>query len=296
MYSTRMSRTSGKIRAFTLIELLVVIAIIAILAAILFPVFAQARDKARQTSCLSNLKQISTASMMYQQDYDETWPLTWTGGAGGSGYIWTIPLDSDSQADKDFENSLAAVSLNTYIKSAGVWKCPSATLDWAGEPQPPLTEAEVKGFNFSYLINGYLHAWPAAMSPAPASVIAFSEATGKQFMRGWFAPFPLPRNADGSDMTLFDPGVTGNCGGAVASSFSFTSISRATNWQVHGKGQNYAYMDGHVKWQATPGGNSPWATLPENGQPASGGTRYGAGAATGWCNTWFYQYGPVLRQ
>ena len=58
-------------RAFTLIELLVVIAIIAILAAILFPVFAQARDKARQTTCLSNIKQLSLGVLMYAQDYDE---------------------------------------------------------------------------------------------------------------------------------------------------------------------------------------------------------------------------------
>src|SRR5689334_4966527 len=62
-------------KAFTLIELLVVIAIIAILAAILFPVFAQAREKARSISCMSNLKQIGTALMMYVQDSDETYPI-----------------------------------------------------------------------------------------------------------------------------------------------------------------------------------------------------------------------------
>src|SRR3954464_13938987 len=61
-------------RAFTLIELLVVIAIIAILAAILFPVFAQARDRARMTACLSNMKQIGASLMLYVQDYDETYP------------------------------------------------------------------------------------------------------------------------------------------------------------------------------------------------------------------------------
>ena len=66
-----------KKRGFTLIELLVVIAIIAILAAILFPVFAQAREKARQTSCLSNLRQLGTGMMMYVQDYDDTYPSVW---------------------------------------------------------------------------------------------------------------------------------------------------------------------------------------------------------------------------
>src|ERR687884_230020 len=70
-------------RGFTLIELLVVIAIIAILAAILFPVFAQARDKARSASCLSNLKQMGTAWMMYTQDYDEMFPSSCPGDQVG---------------------------------------------------------------------------------------------------------------------------------------------------------------------------------------------------------------------
>src|SRR5438045_1074204 len=73
---------------FTLIELLVVIAIIAILAAILFPVFAQARDKARQTSCLANNKQIATAAIAYVQDYDETFPTAFGRRSDSGAYAW----------------------------------------------------------------------------------------------------------------------------------------------------------------------------------------------------------------
>src|ERR687888_166883 len=77
-----MHHRMGQRRGFTLIELLVVIAIIAILAAILFPVFARARESARRSTCLSNLKQIGTATLMYLQDYDDTYP---------SGLVLAVP-------------------------------------------------------------------------------------------------------------------------------------------------------------------------------------------------------------
>ena len=101
-------------RGFTLIELLVVIAIIAILAAILFPVFAQARAKARQTSCLSNTRQLGTALMMYYQDYDEVILLNSYGGAATA----TTPLGS-SWAD----------TLQSYVKNRDVLVCPSAVFN-----------------------------------------------------------------------------------------------------------------------------------------------------------------------
>src|SRR5579883_3220187 len=85
--------------AFTLIELLVVIAIIAILAAILFPVFAQARAKARQITCTSNLKQLTGAWLMYAQDYDETWVTTSKGYPNYSGC-------SDDGSDRNDANYL----------------------------------------------------------------------------------------------------------------------------------------------------------------------------------------------
>ncbi len=93
-----------KRHGFTLIELLVVIAIIAILAAILFPVFARARENARKSNCQSNLKQIGTGLTMYVQDYDEMTPLTWYA-----------------------PNNNARSLLDPYLKNTGVWKCPSST-------------------------------------------------------------------------------------------------------------------------------------------------------------------------
>ncbi|BDI30496.1 hypothetical protein CCAX7_25470 [Capsulimonas corticalis] len=101
--------------AFTLIELLVVIAIIAILAAILFPVFAKAREKARQTSCASNMKQLGLAVMQYVQDSDETYPSAW--GSDVCTQTWRQMVYN-------------------YVKSADVYRCPSnpAGKDAAWDP------------------------------------------------------------------------------------------------------------------------------------------------------------------
>ena len=111
----------GKKFGFTLIELLVVIAIIAILAAILFPVFAQAREKARAISCLSNLKQMGTAAMMYVQDYDEIYPLAATIDAGGNRVDWRVVL---LPYIKNGTVGAATVVDTTVI--GGIFSCPSA--------------------------------------------------------------------------------------------------------------------------------------------------------------------------
>src|SRR5881409_6940 len=105
-----MERTmkSARRRAFTLIELLVVIAIIAILAAILFPVFAQAREKARQTACLSNMKQIGIGLIMYASDYDSQYPPSQLGTNGAPNLVSWPQI------------------MQPYIKNEQVFVCPSS--------------------------------------------------------------------------------------------------------------------------------------------------------------------------
>lgn len=113
-------------KAFTLIELLVVIAVIAILAALLFPVFAQAREKARQAACASNLRQLGLAFQQYAQDNDELMPGATDGGNGGAGvrggwmffYSWGAGVNTD-----DFDPAQGSVF--PYIKNTAIFICPS---------------------------------------------------------------------------------------------------------------------------------------------------------------------------
>jgi prepilin-type N-terminal cleavage/methylation domain-containing protein/prepilin-type processing-associated H-X9-DG protein len=112
---------------FTLIELLVVIAIIAILAAILFPVFAQAREKARSSTCLSNCKQIGTGLHMYLQDYDGAYPFSWFGPYG-------------------FD-----LALHPYVKNKAIWACPSNKVP--PTPWPGYKGTGLEGVVRSYAMN-----------------------------------------------------------------------------------------------------------------------------------------------
>ncbi len=124
--AARNAFTRVKRSAFTLIELLVVIAIIAILAAILFPVFAQAREKARQISCISNMKQIGTASMMYVQDFEETYPLSKFVDSTGATSDWRVVLTPYiKNGNPGTVSNNAAGDGAVKSVSGGVFSCPS---------------------------------------------------------------------------------------------------------------------------------------------------------------------------
>src|SRR5438477_6652637 len=124
----------GKTPGFTLIELLVVIAIIAILAAILFPVFAQARERARATACMNNCKQLGLALDLYKQDYDGTWPIWWNGPSNPTG-------------DYPYGHYWSGIIL-PYTKSYAIRKCPSDP-----KPAPSNPDVNINGAVLSYASN-----------------------------------------------------------------------------------------------------------------------------------------------
>ena len=141
-------------KAFTLIELLVVIAIIAILAAILFPVFARARENARRSSCLSNMKQMGLGLMQYTQDYDEKYPCP-----GDTGYDGEERNTDGSAAKASWRQKIYP-----YVKSTQLFACPSNTrnADIADLGAPGVANAPVPQMPVSYLINYNLYVSPGS--------------------------------------------------------------------------------------------------------------------------------------
>ncbi len=246
--------------AFTLIELLVVIAVIAILAALLFPVFAQAREKARQTACLSNMKQINTGLLMYAQDNDETLPADVVSPSINGGNSRSVPYDRQIAA---------------YVKSDAVYACPGDTANRATPSNnDDLWDGSYKNkfLRRSYAITNILRTQEGldrgespdknsgmvdhalAQLAQPAETISFAES---------WATFPLDDGTIGSDSvigsgsgsTLLDCDTAKLPGRAKPSSLPIDNFTTCANYanlkesmaRGHAEQGNYAFADGHVK-------------------------------------------------
>lgn len=229
-HSKRASRSG-----FTLIELLVVIAIIAILAAILFPVFARARENARRASCQSNLKQLGLSIAQYTQDYDESYMV------------------GSSIGDWPCAQSYAAFNwpqiLQPYIKNVGVFVCPS-------DPKNDYTDPSYLTISYGYNRTitfgsscGAAAKMAAFNSPVKTVVLfevedAITDVGGGGSLSG--APF-----GNGVEWGLWGSGTyatgnMGNRGPGTASSYPFWGIKSLEG--RHFAGANYLMADGHVKW------------------------------------------------
>jgi prepilin-type N-terminal cleavage/methylation domain-containing protein/prepilin-type processing-associated H-X9-DG protein len=214
--------------AFTLIELLVVIAIIAILAAILFPVFARARENARRTSCVSNLKQMGLAAMQYTQDYDEglpvalfaiTAPYTYPDGKEWNAGYWYWPQ-----------------VLYPYHKSTQVFYCPSS-------PDPNQSSPRRLNYGANEMVITY--GTPTASTPlkipaivSPASTYMFLDASDIRIH---------PARGNTVLQNYYVPGL-GEAGGTCPSTISDYSDCMSGR---HFGGVSVAFADGHVKWLKT---------------------------------------------
>ena len=214
-------------KGFTLIELLVVIAIIAILAAILFPVFAQAREKARQASCLSNLKQIGTAIQLYTDDYDETMPCG----------LFTNYPDNDTDNNNAYTYYGMPNMLDSYIKNWGIWKCPSFPHTSNLGDIPGLITGTFGGF--------YYYRCQRAYTTNSKSLVAtdFWNATRKQ--NGHRAAVTLAEMKSPSEtIALLE------CKG-LNMIIDYPEFQLYIDWKEvrpHNGGQNLTFCDGHAKY------------------------------------------------
>jgi prepilin-type N-terminal cleavage/methylation domain-containing protein/prepilin-type processing-associated H-X9-DG protein len=234
--------------AFTLIELLVVIAVIAIIAAILFPVFAAARDKARQAACSSNLKQIGYALHMYLQDYDDRLPAfcaqgrfdSW-GNGDLTGRCWQENITRATPKDtylgpEQTPPRYIQEFLHPYVKNAQLWFCPSVSKDRFGGDDPTLPTFGYKGTTY------FLNYMPdPTISPAPNPFRNRKPVTISGLP---VAAIPRPAEAPVLWDAPFWHAVKEPC------------LSRDRG-PAHAKGLNVLYADTHVRFSPFTGRLSP---------------------------------------
>jgi len=257
-------------RGFTLIELLVVIAIIAILAAILFPVFAQAREAARKTSCLSNTKQLGLAVMMYVQDYDEMYPTnSWDGAPiGTTDTEWGVP-GADAKVFTRWPWEILP-----YIKNKGVFVCPSdpagGKSGWTGYQATMFGGADdcwgipmPISYGHNQMIFGYGGAnntgcdgegpqdWAQAVPPSSMAKVASPASTyliadyGRGYMETWW----VNNLRAGNYTRVYDASAPGGGASVDATNPVWGPRFKSDNVKRHQGGQNITYADGHAKWR-----------------------------------------------
>lgn len=209
----RQKSTFAKIAGFTLIELLVVIAIIAILAAILFPVFARARENARRASCISNLKQIGLGIMQYVQDYDETYVM---------GY-------NTPTTDYWFD------VIQPYIKSDQIFVCPSATIT---------TSPRTGNYGANRLALPVTNG--STNPPMKAAAFTAPASTYMIFDSGNYVLLPSQVLSPASS-TSYMPGTKNYLASTAPDPSNSSYVDDYTEGRHFG-GVNIAYADGHVKW------------------------------------------------
>jgi prepilin-type N-terminal cleavage/methylation domain-containing protein/prepilin-type processing-associated H-X9-DG protein len=209
-------------RGFTLIELLVVIAIIAILAAILFPVFAQAREKAREAACLSNVKQLGLALQMYAQDYDETLP--------------NHAQDTDKFLAPNAPANWAK-GLQSYVKNTQVFSCPSAPLPPGYKPVPPLNSYQGNAVVLSY------QGTALARIPNPADIV-FVQENFFNWTVIWNRPAQVKLNPPG-----FQYWHLVDCRAQFAGPPTLPDGCAEQYNSRHFSGGNIVFADGHAKYK-----------------------------------------------
>lgn len=228
----------GRASAFTLIELLVVIAIIAILAAILFPVFAQARESARQTTCLSNIKQISLSSLMYAQDYDEKYVIV--GSAIGNATLLD-PVNGNGQPFNGW-----SLDLQPYMKSRDVFLCPSMDHVFNGG-------GFCAKFNGQKVTNNYSYNWFLGSDGSYGTKGDGDYGTSPDGSHDWITPRTLAEVSQPANVVAYlhsnsipPYGYTWGCQYVNIETPDF--INKVRMRIRHKDGDNLAFADGHAKF------------------------------------------------